>query len=145
MYSQIKQHMNIPLLSVFTGLAAENPNLLRFPILVARQNSHRGALEAFRLGLHPVPCADVLLHSDTDVSFYSFSDWSHGETDKMTILWPGAIGNNEFLHPDVLEASVPEPFFKLGPRVGLVASLLECINDKLLILLEPCAFGATII
>ena len=62
----------------------------------------------------------------------------------MRILWPDTVGNDEFLHVNVHEASVLEPLLQLGSGTDLVALLFERAVDFVEILLERGAVEAAV-
>ena len=57
----------------------------------------------------------------------------------MRILWPDAIGYDEFLNMDVHETGVLEPFLQLGPGTDFVALLLERAVDFVVVPFESGA------
>ena len=57
----------------------------------------------------------------------------------MGILWPDAVGNDKLLHVDVHEASISEPLLQLEPGTDLVAGLLECPIDFVVVPTKPSA------
>ena len=117
--------MDIVLSAIGTGLAGKNNDFFLGPILVPRPNGQCGALKAVRFGHGLVPCADFPLHEEVSAGLTCFGGIKRTKTNKMPILGPDTIGNDEFLHADVHKARFLEPLLELDPRTGFVASLVE--------------------